>query len=371
MAREIIRFIELPPFDSFIIGEKSSWTFGVNELFSKLEYDLEVFVSDDSKSKVLEDIVNHEKTRSAANAVLQGVGGSGAGMGIAATAGAAASCPACYPVYAAFAPFVAAGASALVLPALYGTAKRLGQRKIMRSLVEFEEWEIKVVDYDPPLEISSEQELENHLNWVEHIQQQPRKGRDQESLAEHKFNAYVGLLSLQQKASQLAKEKDDAMFKVLADAYGKIATRYGKGWTITSPMIIKRVQYEPISKKSLALAGVGAALLITGGVLWATDTNPLDYLVGQEQDIPKVQEVAPIKYPTDTLLVEGMTCESCTKGLEENLEDYPEIKDVTIDFNKKTAIVMYDNSKLTHEQMLELIPKPHSAKIVPHTGEVR
>ena len=272
MGSETLQFIELPPFNSFVINEKSSWTFGLKELFTKPDYNLEIVVSKEPKAQILENIIQLESERSATDAVLQGVGGAGAGAGVMTAVGAIGSCPACYPVYATFAPFVAVGGASLAtVPAIYTILKRLGQRKVMQSLAQVENREVKISDYDPLIDIISEQGLEYHIREIEQMKNLPRRHRDKKTLTEHKSKTYDGLVSLQEKSLEM----DNSL---LANAYGYVAKEYGKNRSTSSPVIIKPVQYKPISKKSLAFATVGVAIFVTGGVFWATGTNPLNYL---------------------------------------------------------------------------------------------
>lgn len=269
---ETLQFIELPPFNSFVVDGKSSWTFGVKEFFTKPDYNLEVIVSEKQKAQILEKIIRLESARSATDAVLQGVGGAGTGVGVMTAAGAIGSCPACYPVYAAFAPFVAiGGASLATVPAIYTVFKRLGQRRIMQSLAQVEMLDVKLSNYEPLIEIISEQDLEYHIREVKQIKSLPRRQRDKEILTEHKSRAYKGLLALQEQSLEMD-------YEILANAYGYVAREFGKDRSTSSPVIIKPVQYKPVSKKTFVFAAAGAAILVTGGILWATGTNPLNYL---------------------------------------------------------------------------------------------
>jgi len=375
MKNKTLQFVELPPFDSFIVSGKSPWTFGIRELFSRPNNDLELIVSDKSQAGIFRKITNQEKQRGYIDAVLQGVGGTGAGLGVMATAGAAGVCPACYPIYASIVPVVGVGgASILIAPTGYLVLKRLGQKKVISNLDgRLDDSHIREFDYDPLLEIIDEQNLRMHIEEVDKIKKQPRRQRNRSALKVHKRGAYEGLIALQRRAAEMGDGSTEKIWATLSNAYGHAAKRFGRNTGITKPIILKQVHYKPVKRSTLALVGTGAALISIAVALKVTGTDPIGFLnlktyqdetSQTEPDV--IPEVIETSYHVDELLIEGMTCGNCVERVERSLTISPSVRDVTIYLAKGTGKVSYDANSLTHEQLLELMPWQHPATIQPH-----
>jgi copper chaperone CopZ len=66
--------------------------------------------------------------------------------------------------------------------------------------------------------------------------------------------------------------------------------------------------------------------------------------------------VAAVKPETATFNIEGMTCAiGCAKTIQEKLEATDGVQKATVDFDKKTATVEFDATKLTPAKLLEAV----------------
>ena len=72
-------------------------------------------------------------------------------------------------------------------------------------------------------------------------------------------------------------------------------------------------------KKPLGAAAIAVAILING------------YALAAQRSV--------------TLAVDGMTCASCPYIVKQTLAGIPGVSDVTVSFKKKTALVVFDDSK--------------------------
>lgn len=55
--------------------------------------------------------------------------------------------------------------------------------------------------------------------------------------------------------------------------------------------------------------------------------------------------------------VSGMTCEACGKGVEAQLAKLPGVKSATVSFKEGTATVVYDDTKVTLDELKKTIEK--------------
>ena len=66
--------------------------------------------------------------------------------------------------------------------------------------------------------------------------------------------------------------------------------------------------------------------------------------------------VAAVKPETATFNIEGMTCAiGCAKTIQEELTSLDGVQKATVDFDKKTATVEFDATKLTAAKLLEAV----------------
>lgn len=65
----------------------------------------------------------------------------------------------------------------------------------------------------------------------------------------------------------------------------------------------------------------------------------------------------PAKMQTTKLIVGGMDCEGCAKGLTNKLKSTPGVTSATIDFKSKSATVSYDPAKVKPDTLIETAKK--------------
>lgn len=304
----IIRMIEVYPFQSFLLEGASSWTFGLKELLSKPS-ELEVLVSDEKKAQTLREILLQEQRRGSLDALLQGVGGIGASTGVVAAATAAVSCPLCYVVALPVAPVALTAGALFAVPALYLGAKRMGQRKLLKSLAGKE---AKITLYNPEelKEIAEQTKVVEHMEKYSREKALPRKERNPGVVDYHQKKSYQALSALKEKAEELAQQKgnqpsENMPFRELAPVYASLAAKYeAKSIVLSpSPVLLTPLPYRPLQKKSLVFVGLGLVTFFTGTMLYATDTNPLKYFTPVQQE--QLECVEPESNLNDNLNYDG------------------------------------------------------------------
>ena len=68
------------------------------------------------------------------------------------------------------------------------------------------------------------------------------------------------------------------------------------------------------------------------------------------------KNVVAVKPETATFTIEGMTCAvGCAKTIQEKLAAMDGVQKATVDFDKKTATVEFDATKLTPAKLLEAV----------------
>lgn len=157
------KFVEVP-LVGYVITE-NSWTFGYKELFKK-EYNVEFYLSKESKRKTLEDLIISEAKKGKIKTLAYGIGTAGtaatASSAIASVLGLVCSGGACplwlgamFSTLAPFAwvPIMATGGFVM--------AKRLGGRKGLQYIEKSFPQETKVLDYTPLTDLIRNQDLEN------------------------------------------------------------------------------------------------------------------------------------------------------------------------------------------------------------------
>ena len=109
--------------------------------------------------------------------------------------------------------------------------------------------------------------------------------------------------------------------------------------------------------KTLKLV-VGIALFSV--VLWSckNDTEPQIKTVEVEETTTKNEIAADAKLAKAEFSIEGMTCAiGCAKTIEKKLSKMEGVKSATVDFDKKLAMVEYDEAKVTTASLEETVTK--------------
>jgi mercuric ion binding protein len=89
-------------------------------------------------------------------------------------------------------------------------------------------------------------------------------------------------------------------------------------------------------KRSIIIAG-GAFALATAGIMSTTSFAPL--AAQSSRTSPRAQ--------TATFAIENMTCAMCPITVKKAMEGVKGVRSVEVDFNAKTATVVFDPSKTT------------------------
>lgn len=58
-----------------------------------------------------------------------------------------------------------------------------------------------------------------------------------------------------------------------------------------------------------------------------------------------------------TLTIDGMHCAACALGLEGDLEDLGQVKEVSVDFETKKAIISCDETLYDYDEIEETVKK--------------
>lgn len=157
------KFVEVP-LVGYILAE-NPWTFGYKELFKK-EYNVEFYLSEESKRKTLEDLISSEAKKGKIKTLAYGIGTAGtaatASSAIASILGLVCSGGAC-PLWLgamfstltpfAWVPVIATGGFVI--------AKRLGGRKGLQYIEKSFPQETKTLDYTHITDLIRDQDLEN------------------------------------------------------------------------------------------------------------------------------------------------------------------------------------------------------------------
>lgn len=156
------KFIEVP-----LVGyalSKNPWTFGYKELFKK-NYNVEVYLSEESKLKTLETLIDAEAKKGKIKTLMYGIGTAGtaatASSAVASMLGLICSGGAC-PLWlgAMFATLTPFAWMPIVATGGFVIAKRLGGRKGLKYLSESFPEKIRISDYEPIIAIIKNKDLE-------------------------------------------------------------------------------------------------------------------------------------------------------------------------------------------------------------------
>lgn len=156
------KFVEVP-----LIGyvlEENPWIFGYKEVFRK-NYNVEVYLSEESKLKTLEDLICMETEKGKLKTLLYGIGTAGtaatASSAVASVLGLVCSGGAC-PLWlgAMFSTLMPLAWVPIVATGGFVIAKRLGGRKGLQYLSRSFPEEIKLLDYTPIKEVIIKEDLE-------------------------------------------------------------------------------------------------------------------------------------------------------------------------------------------------------------------
>ena len=157
------RFIEVP-LVGYILAE-NPWTFGYSEIFKK-EYNVEVYLSEESNRKTLEGLLSAEAKKGKIKTLAYGIGTAGtaatASSAVASVLGLICSGGAC-PLWlgAMFSTLAPLAWVPIVSTGGFVVAKRLGGRKGLQYIKKSFPREVKKLDYTPITELIKNQDLEN------------------------------------------------------------------------------------------------------------------------------------------------------------------------------------------------------------------
>lgn len=97
--------------------------------------------------------------------------------------------------------------------------------------------------------------------------------------------------------------------------------------------------------KALLVAAVIGSALIAGGVLMAGDLGIVRVASPQSTDTSGAIQQAAATDRTVTLQVDNMYCASCPYIVKRSLAGVPGVKDVSVSFRDKTAVVTFDSTQ--------------------------
>ena len=109
----------------------------------------------------------------------------------------------------------------------------------------------------------------------------------------------------------------------------------------------------------MKLAKIITSLVIAGLVLTSCKKNTTETSepVQAATSSPKVQkEIAAENVQTASFKIEGMTCAvGCAKTIEKELTNLDGVEKATVDFDKKTATVVFDKTVQNQENLTKVV----------------
>lgn len=116
----------------------------------------------------------------------------------------------------------------------------------------------------------------------------------------------------------------------------------------------------------MKLAKIITSLVIAGLVLTSCKKNTTETSepVQAATSSPKVQkEIAAENVQTASFKIEGMTCAvGCAKTIEKELSELNGVEKATVDFEKKTATVIFDKTIQNPENLTKVVQKTGDGK---------
>lgn len=105
--------------------------------------------------------------------------------------------------------------------------------------------------------------------------------------------------------------------------------------------------------KSILIIFVTSVMLVS----CKEKTTEKTTVVAAEMTVPKVKkEILAANVQTASFTIEGMTCAiGCAKTIEEELSGLDGVKKATVDFDKKSAIVIFDKTVQTPEKLIKIV----------------
>ena len=97
-------------------------------------------------------------------------------------------------------------------------------------------------------------------------------------------------------------------------------------------------------KRTLAVSAV-ALVLAAAGLFGSGTTNPLSTPSAAAQGAPTLQQ--------GVFAIENMTCALCPMTVKKAIAGVPGVKSVTVDFDAKTATVLFDPAKATVSAIIQ------------------
>lgn len=111
----------------------------------------------------------------------------------------------------------------------------------------------------------------------------------------------------------------------------------------------------PGSRPALSPPLLTVLLLATFGISYAAFQGITPALAAGTPQAPKLPLVARGESRVLDLQIQGMTCGSCTVGIEAVLRAKPGVEEAKVDFGSASARVVYDASRISTQEILEAV----------------
>lgn len=234
---DVLKLIELPPFDAFIAEGRSPWTFGLKEFFTAPP-SLELVAADEASRETLRNISSQERNRSGFSALYNGVAYDdtvlGSMLSVAVAGGAMGGC--CALIIPAVATVV--GYAALIVlggPTVYFFVKGIGQRKVLLGLENnIRESLVTTLDYKPIFEDISPSGLKKIAEAVQRLPPDYVVANEG-----HRQLVQDKIFEMRDRAIGLSQRTGQGVYATIANGYDYLAKSMSISMGFETPMIFK------------------------------------------------------------------------------------------------------------------------------------